>query len=242
MNNLSTQLVKLALMFTSLWMLCLGTAQAYSPEYITHATRGRVKYVQAQKYVSLVHRYALLNDLDPSLIFRLIRVESGYNEHAVSPRNARGLMQVVTKYHQDKIQGRDIRDPEVNIEVGVAILKEFIGREGSVARGLQAYEGNRKSNKYVRMVDGVRYTQYEAPYPGSDDREINIDLAYTEPSTIPNFNGTVLSIVERLRLKHHLAEKRDCLTDDQGIRICKVPQDDHIQEFAQASYPAYSMH
>lgn len=83
--------------------------------------------------------------VDPLLILAVISVESRFNPIAESEFGARGLMQVVPRFHLDKLAhhgGEDaVLDPRTNIQVGAKILKEYITRTGSVESGLQMYAG-----------------------------------------------------------------------------------------------------
>jgi soluble lytic murein transglycosylase-like protein len=83
--------------------------------------------------------------VDPLLILAVISVESRFNPIAESEYGARGLMQVVPRFHLDKLAhhgGEDaVLDPRTNIRVGAKILKEYIQRTGSVESGLQMYAG-----------------------------------------------------------------------------------------------------
>jgi len=47
------------------------------------------------EYKDLVIRYAKENDLDPFLVFSVIKAESNFNPNATSHKNARGLMQII---------------------------------------------------------------------------------------------------------------------------------------------------
>jgi hypothetical protein len=82
--------------------------------------------------------------LDPLLIVAVMAVESGFNPIAESPMGAQGLMQVIPRFHQDKLEklsAGNLLDPKVNIEVGAMVLKESIRRAGSLEDGLQQYAG-----------------------------------------------------------------------------------------------------
>ncbi|MBM3392929.1 MAG: lytic transglycosylase domain-containing protein [Betaproteobacteria bacterium] len=82
--------------------------------------------------------------LDPMLIVAVMAVESGFNPIAESPMGAQGLMQVIPRFHQDKLEklsADSLLDPRVNIEVGAMVLKESIRRAGSLEDGLQQYAG-----------------------------------------------------------------------------------------------------
>ena len=84
-------------------------------------------------------------DLDPMLIVAVMAIESGFNPIAESPMGAQGLMQVIPRFHQDKLDAmpgnNNLLDPVVNIQVGALVLNEYIRRTGSLEAGLQLYAG-----------------------------------------------------------------------------------------------------
>ncbi len=83
--------------------------------------------------------------LDPTLILAIIAIESGFNPFAQSPVGAQGLMQVMTRVHDDKYEAfggvHAAFDPVSNLRVGVQVLKEGIRRAGSIEGGLRHYVG-----------------------------------------------------------------------------------------------------
>lgn len=83
--------------------------------------------------------------LDPTLILAIMAVESSFNPFAQSAVGAQGLMQVMTRVHDDKYTafgGKHAAfDPISNLRVGVQVLKECIARAGSVQEGLRYYVG-----------------------------------------------------------------------------------------------------
>lgn len=99
--------------------------------------------------------------VDPLLIIAVMAVESGFNPIAESMAGAQGLMQIIPRYHSDKLEDAQdgdgaMLDPETNIQVGARILKEYIQRGGSLAAGLQLYNGSSAgaSNGYANKVLG----------------------------------------------------------------------------------------
>lgn len=83
--------------------------------------------------------------LDPLLIIAVIGIESRFNPFSQSPMGAQGLMQVIPRYHQDKVPkvapASPFLDPETNVRIGVRILQEAIRRQGGLREGLQYYAG-----------------------------------------------------------------------------------------------------
>ena len=96
--------------------------------------------------------------IDPLLILAVMAVESRFNPIAESEFGAKGLMQVIPKHHQDKIEeaggAQAVLDPMSNILIGARILKQYIRQTGSVESGLQVYNGALAdtSNQYALKV------------------------------------------------------------------------------------------
>ncbi len=84
-------------------------------------------------------------ELDPLLIIAVIGVESGFNPFAQSVMGAQGLMQVIPRYHRDKLPPETppmaFLDPVSNVRVGAQVLQEAIRRSGGLIEGLQYYAG-----------------------------------------------------------------------------------------------------
>ena len=84
--------------------------------------------------------------LDPTLILAVMAVESGFNPFAQSHMGAQGLMQVMTRVHDDKYEAfggiHAAFDPVSNLRVGVQVLRDCIARAGgNLQEGLRAYVG-----------------------------------------------------------------------------------------------------
>lgn len=83
--------------------------------------------------------------IDPLLIVAVMAIESSFNPFAESNMGAQGLMQVIPRFHVDKIgHGADedaLFDPMLNIRVGTQVLVEGLQRFGSLQAALQYYGG-----------------------------------------------------------------------------------------------------
>jgi soluble lytic murein transglycosylase-like protein len=116
----------------------------------------------AGRMVSAAHRAATEVGLDPLLVLAVISVESRFNPIAESGMGAKGLMQIIPKYHRAKLLelGGDeaVLDPESNIQVGTRILQEYVYRTGSLEAGLQFYNGASRdeSAQYAQKVMAER--------------------------------------------------------------------------------------
>ncbi|KDB52377.1 lytic transglycosylase catalytic subunit [Sphaerotilus natans subsp. natans DSM 6575] len=83
--------------------------------------------------------------LEPTLILAIVAIESSFNPFAQSAVGAQGLMQVMTRVHDDKYVAfggnHAAFDPLTNLRVGVQVLKDCIAKAGSVEGGLRHYVG-----------------------------------------------------------------------------------------------------
>jgi len=94
--------------------------------------------------VDAAYKEGASHKLDPLLLLAVMAIESRYNPYAESPVGAQGLMQVMTRVHQEKFEalgGNSALDPVTNIKVGSIILRDCIARRGSVNGGLSCYVG-----------------------------------------------------------------------------------------------------
>jgi len=109
------------------------------------AKRYRVAEEAITGIVSSAYRAGAEHRVDPLLILAVVAIESRFNPLAESVFGAKGLMQVMPKYHQDKLSehGGDtaLLEPEVNIQVGTQILREYLRRSGETESALQMYLG-----------------------------------------------------------------------------------------------------
>jgi soluble lytic murein transglycosylase-like protein len=112
-------------------------------EYI--AKRYRVSDQAVAGYVSLAYQAGAQHSVDPLLILAVMAIESRYNPVAESSMGARGLMQVIPKYHLEKLLDHGgepaLLEPAVNIVVGAQILREYQRRFRDTETALQMYAG-----------------------------------------------------------------------------------------------------
>jgi soluble lytic murein transglycosylase-like protein len=109
------------------------------------AKRYRVSQAVTLDLVTMAHAAGHQIGVDPLLIIAMIAVESRFNPIAESVMGAKGLMQIIPKYHSDKFQEfggvKQVFDPETNILVGSQIIKEYMVRTGNLKPALQLYGG-----------------------------------------------------------------------------------------------------
>ena len=109
------------------------------------ARRYRVAIEPVSRLVQEAWESGRRSGLDPTLILAVMAIESSFNPFAQSSVGAQGLMQVMTRVHDDKYEPyggvRAAFDPVTNLRVGVQVLKECIARAGSLEAGLKFYVG-----------------------------------------------------------------------------------------------------
>jgi soluble lytic murein transglycosylase-like protein len=77
--------------------------------------------------------------LDPDLVNSVIRAESGFNVRAVSPKGARGLMQLMPQTASE-LGVQNAFDPRANVEGGTRYLRELLERyDFDLIKALAAY-------------------------------------------------------------------------------------------------------
>jgi len=115
-----------------------------------------------------VYDIALAEGIEPELAFRLVRVESEFNERATSPVGAVGLTQLMVptaRYFQKGITRDQLYDRNTNLRIGFRYLRTLVREyKGNVQlallvynRGPQAVQNSRNqgldpSNGYERVV------------------------------------------------------------------------------------------
>lgn len=92
--------------------------------------------------------YGLSEELLEAIAFR----KSTFNPSAVNG-NCMGLMQVNPMWHQDRIGGRDVMNPEVNVEVSADYLSELL-EDHNLAKALMIYNGDEGEgvSKYAQEI------------------------------------------------------------------------------------------
>jgi soluble lytic murein transglycosylase-like protein len=90
--------------------------------------------------------------LDPDLINSVIRAESGFKVHAVSPKGAQGLMQLMPGT-ASKLGVPNAFDPEANVDGGTRYLRELLERyDFDLIKALAAYNAGPQRVEQYRGV------------------------------------------------------------------------------------------
>ncbi len=102
------------------------------------------------KYQEEVYRYSERFNLDPLLVFSIIKVESSFDRYAVSQKGAKGLMQITDRTGAWAAETLDIKDysavnlfdPNINIQIGCWYLDRLrMEFKGNMRLAITAYNG-----------------------------------------------------------------------------------------------------
>ncbi len=121
---------KIKILFTFLFLILLVVFSVNALKYVLY----RMYPVTYSEYVQ---KYSEQYNLDEHLVFSMIKAESSFNPNAVSPRNAKGLMQIIDSTGEWAAEKMNIEDfttaqlmePETNIHIGcwyiARLLKQY---------------------------------------------------------------------------------------------------------------------
>lgn len=120
------------------------------------------------EYEEYVLKYAKAYDIDPDIVWAVIKTESDFDPNATSNVGARGLMQIMedtcqwikTKLDDDTTTFEQMYDPETNIRFGSFFISYLYREFGSYETAIAAYHAGRgaagqwlKNEEYSK--DGV---------------------------------------------------------------------------------------
>ena len=131
---------------------------------------GRIDGARRQAYDALINEVAQRHHVDTALVKAVIRAESDFVPEAVSPKGARGLMQLMPATARLHGVWR-VLEPRQNVEGGVTHLRYLLDRyNGNLRFALAAYNAGETA---VETHGGV------PPYPETQDYVASV-LRYRE--------------------------------------------------------------
>lgn len=131
------------------------------------------------KYSNLIEYYSDEFELDPMLVYSLIRQESFFRADAISPANAHGLMQLLLQTARSvalkkslRIYRRDLYNPETNIKLGTEFLKDLLKRyDGKIYLALAAYNaGPHRVDAWLQRFGRVPEDEFIEMIPFTETR------------------------------------------------------------------------
>jgi soluble lytic murein transglycosylase-like protein len=108
-----------------------------TPELAVAMRAGKIQ-TPSEEWKRIIHKASQANNLPEDLIAAVIRTESAFQANAVSPKGARGAMQIMPETQQE-LGLEDPYDAEANVMAGSAYLRRQLDRFGSLDLALAAY-------------------------------------------------------------------------------------------------------
>lgn len=118
--------------------------------------------------VRAAYEEAEKRNVSPLLVLAVAEQESSLRPEVVNSYGAMGLMQVVPRWHQDKLKAMtdsarpvELLNPVVNIQIGTAILAEYLKwKKGDLAKALAQYSGGARDyyEKVMRHKQALKRT------------------------------------------------------------------------------------
>lgn len=103
-------------------------------------------------------------EIPVELVLAVIEVESTYKADAVSSEGAKGLMQIIPEYHEDRMNRlncTDLFDPKQNVAVGMDFLSDLIHEyDGNLHKALTAYNYGQKGANDKFFGQGTYQSEY----------------------------------------------------------------------------------
>lgn len=129
----------------------------------------------ALKIIREAYAQGYSSNINPHLILAVIKTESGFRHKAKSSEGALGLMQVIPRWHKDKIKNRNPTDMKVSIEVGTKVLSDcLIKHKNNNLKALNCYSGG-GGKKYYNKV--FSYKQVITAFVNNTDTRNSVVLA-----------------------------------------------------------------
>ena len=102
------------------------------------------RLIYPRKYQEYVEKYSREFSVDEYIVYSVIKIESGFDEDAISIKGACGLMQLMPSTYSWLVETRgevakDVFDPEENIKYGTYYLSMLYEKYGNWTYVLCAY-------------------------------------------------------------------------------------------------------
>jgi soluble lytic murein transglycosylase-like protein len=152
-------------------------------QWIESRTKGKVSEAKATEIVDNVYAFSEQHELDPVLVLAMIKNESTFNEKAISREGARGLLQVIPKYHREKLRGRNPHDITVSVDAGVQVLKEYLqDNSNNIRLALNKYSGG-GGQRYISKIANTHKEIAKAiiEYSFVNEKPITARYAFNKP-------------------------------------------------------------
>lgn len=188
-KSISAAIVAIVLLFSMAFPAFAQTAEPTknaAVHFILKETKNKVKLRDAVRIVNAAFKEAAKHSFDPLLVLAIIKPESMYNASARSREGARGLMQVIPRWHRDKIKGRNIQTIETNIEVGSQVFADCLeSQKGYIKKAFKCYSSNARG--YTAKIQSAyqQLQKAEIQYRFENDMPIDMPIRFEQSTKFP---------------------------------------------------------
>jgi soluble lytic murein transglycosylase-like protein len=113
----------------------------------------------SSKYGNIVAEASEKYKVDPHLLHAVIKQESSFNPKAISPKGAKGLMQLLESTAKS-LGVQNIFDPRENILAGAKYLRQLLNRfDGDIKLALAAYNAGAKAVEKYKGIPPFKETK-----------------------------------------------------------------------------------
>lgn len=123
------------------------------------SVNGKLDKKTAWREAAAIVHFCSKYNISTELAVGVAKTESNFEPHLTSKAGARGVMQVMWKYHSGMLQAKGIastkeqlHDPERGIESGILLLSRYVETYGSIQKALNRYYG-KVSTTYAKKVN-----------------------------------------------------------------------------------------
>lgn len=146
---------------------------------VAFSYKSAFKYFYPIKYSDLISENSEKYNVEPVIVYAVIRCESSFDKDAISPVNAKGLMQILPETFEwlqtktgEKLPEEALHNEKVSIKYGTLLLSVLIEKFGDVQTAVAAYHAgigivgewleNNEYSKDGKTLDVIPYndTQY----------------------------------------------------------------------------------
>lgn len=117
-----------------------------------------LKRIYQTEYEEYVYKYGVEYNVDPLLIFAIIKAESNFKKEVISKSGAMGLMQILPSTAEDTARKlkmdyngkEDLYNPETNINIGTKYFSNLYEKYQNITIALTAYNaGSGNVDKWI---------------------------------------------------------------------------------------------
>lgn len=201
----------LAYFFLALSMLIPGIANAGEQatktavvQLIKQETRNQVSDATIRRIVNATFREAEKQNLDPFLLLSVFDTESKFRPNAKNKSGARGLGQVIPRWHREKIRGRNIMHIETNVEVSAMVLAEYLNSANqNIAKAVRKYSGGARNYKQKLQAFYAKAKQADILHRFENELPIAVTARFDRPSDF-NIVSTPVLVAKRHPLDYDI--------------------------------------